>query len=177
MIGVTLWFGSFPVHFGPWTIFFGLATAGVVVLSSIVRDRLAIWLSAMLAADWVAFTALGIFLAAPERYEPLPLTDLGCLAICAAFAWARRDVWIAVMAVTFMVQILMHLGFLTNWYSAEFINDKAAHGWLEWYYMLGLNVTYAMQLLCVSWPGVRHVVEAYRRTDLGVLRPGRRVHP
>jgi hypothetical protein len=162
---------------GPVSIAFGLATAGVVVLSALAKHRIAIWLSAMLAADWVAYTALGIFLAAPGRYEPLPLTDLGCLAICAAFAWVRRDAWIAIMAVIFMVQILMHLGFLTNWYQPATEADKWAQWRLESTYVLGLNITKAVLLLCVSWPGVRHVVEAFLRPDLGVLRPGRRVHP
>ncbi len=125
----------------------GLAIIAVVNLSlSNRKDPDALGLSLVILTIWVTSRVLSFVFAPPEHLQFAAVMDL-MAAAAALGAWTtRRAAWKLALASLYGVQIAAAASF--------WLAQPTGNGF--YLYILTLNVTFCLQLMCVGWPGVRH---------------------
>lgn len=108
----------------------------------------ALGLSCMIVLIWTLGRVFGALYSPPESMSWYPLIDM-LAGLTALTAWQSRKAWWKLaLAYLYVGQCAAHLSFWAAW---------PADGSLLRYLWVN-NTLYACQLICVAYPGVRHVV-------------------
>ena len=155
---------------GTIALSFGAVALGVLALGFVARrgdahhhgDTLAA--SAMLFMTWAISNVLTALYKPPDSWLLYPVMDLICGCAVGWMWFSKRAAWKFILAGLFLLECIIHVAFWLH---------RVQTPWLQYNYVLSLNVVFAVQLLTTAWPGGAYVAA---RT-LGLYRSPRRLDP
>lgn len=132
---------------------FGAALVGAGIFSAFSPQRLhAAICTALLVAGWVVAVIVSPTVEKPTDLMIYPAMDVIC-GVVVANLWSIQPArWKLAIAFCFMTQALVHSIFMTVSYGWGFNPERLYR------YQLAINILLGMQILCVSWPGIKNVV-------------------
>ena len=104
--------------------------------------------SGLLATTWTISFILTQFYSPPNSWIFYPVMD-AAVGGAVMFAWfSKRARWKLVLVLLFLLQCIMHVAF--------WLHRERPYS-VQWTYAFFLDLTFALQLLTVAWPGGAHV--------------------
>lgn len=132
---------------------FGVALVGAAVFSAISPQRVhASICTALLVAGWIVAVIVSPTVTQPTDLMVYPAMDVICGVIVANLWSISPARWKLAIVFCFMTQALVHAIFMTVSLGWGFNAERLYR------YQLAINIVLGMQILCVSWPGIRNVV-------------------
>jgi hypothetical protein len=127
----------------------GAATVAPLALNiATKRDTDALSLSCMIVLIWTLGRVFGALYSPPESMTFYPVIDAAA-GLTALSAWLTQKAgWKLALACLYVGQSIAHVAFWAAWPSE---GSLLRYLWVN-------NGLYALQLLCVAYPGGRHVV-------------------
>lgn len=139
----------------PITIGFGLACIAVLAIDMAAWLRKsggcgdAVACAGILLMTWAASNVMVALYTPPAAYLLYPITDAMAGATVMWMWFTKRARWKLVLVGLFLLQCILHVAF--------WLHEDKSYGVL-YAYVLGINISFGLQLLVTAWPGGEHVV-------------------